>query len=220
MKNIYSGVCSNIFYFTGYFLFAVLLSLFCISFGKAGSFLFFNQLHSRFLDYFFILFTNIGNGLFVIGIMLFMLMRKKTGWSLQIGISFLGSGLVVQILKHMMPSPRPKLFFGSQNIHCIYGITRTGSSSFPSGHTATIFALTALLCIYFPGRKSGLFFLAIAILTGFSRIYLSQHFPVDVLAGSITGVAVSLLTYQFIPLKRFEKRIQENEYGPQSIKLR
>ena len=178
-----------------------------------------NRFHFKMLDYFFILFTNLGNGLFAIGLMVFMFIRKKIGWSLQIGISFLVSGLIVQVLKHLIHSPRPKLYFGPAAIHCIKGITGTGSASFPSGHTATIFALTTLLCIYFQDRKSGIFFILIAALTGFSRIYLSQHFPIDVLAGSFTGVLVSVVVYLLIPLKFFEKRFPNYEWEHQSTKL-
>ncbi len=178
-----------------------------------------NRFHFKILDYFFILFTNLGNGLFLIIVMVFLFIRKKIGWSLQIGISFLVSGFIVQILKHIIHSPRPKLFFGSAAIHYINGITGTGLSSFPSGHTTSIFALTTLFCIYFQDRKSGIFFILIAALTGFSRIYLSQHFPVDVLAGSFAGVLVSVLVYSFIPLKIFEKRTPDYEWEHQSINL-
>jgi membrane-associated phospholipid phosphatase len=80
--------------------------------------------------------------------------------------------------------------------------------------------LTTLLALYFPGRKPGLFFLAVAVLTGYSRIYLSQHFPVDVLAGSLAGVLPSLAVYIFIPLPYFEKKIAKSEWDQQSIKLR
>jgi membrane-associated phospholipid phosphatase len=220
MKSL-SGVLSrNPAYFYGYFLFVLLLTIYCITFNKSEGFILINRFHSKMLDYFFILFTNLGNGLFLIAVMIFMLIRKKIGWSLQIGISFLISGLIVQVLKHLIHSPRPKLYFGSTAIHCINGITGTGSASFPSGHTATIFALTTLLCIYFKDRKSGIFFILIAVLTGFSRIYLSQHFPVDVLAGSFAGVMVSVVVYLLIPLKFFEKRIPDYKWEHQSINLR
>lgn len=179
-----------------------------------------NRFHFKLLDYFFVLFTNLGNGIFAIGLMVFILVRKKLGWSLQIGISFLISGLLVQVIKHLVHSPRPKLYFGPGTIHCIQGITGTGTSSFPSGHTATIFALTTLLSIYFQDRRSGIFFILIAGLTGFSRIYLSQHFPVDVLAGSFAGVLTSMLIYLLIPLKYFEKRFPDTDWQRQSIKLR
>jgi len=220
MKILAKPFLLNRFYFVGFLISVLILSLFCLLIPKSAGFLLINQFHCILIDYFFILFTNLGNGFFAIAIMLFMLIRKKIGWSVQIGISFLLSGIVVQILKHLIQSPRPKLYFGSSHIHCIYGITGTGLFSFPSGHTATIFALTTLLAVYFPGKRSGIFFIGIAVLTGFSRIYLSQHFPVDVLAGSIIGALISVLIYLFIPLQFFEKKFPKNDWQQQSVKLR
>ena len=224
MKNLLRSYRRSPSYFIGYFILFVLFSIFCFSIPKADGFLLINKFHTTFLDYFFVLFTNIGNGIFVIGITLFMLMRKKTGWACQTVISFLISGLIVQLFKHLMPSPRPKLFFGSDiSIHCIHGITGTGSSSFPSGHSASVFAFTTLLCLYFSDKKSpfklGLFFLLMAFLTGFSRIYLSQHFPVDVLAGSLIGVLVSLSVFITLPVTLFEKKLSKDEWETQSVKL-
>jgi membrane-associated phospholipid phosphatase len=153
-------------------------------------------------------------------LMLVLLLMKKFAWTGQIGMSFLISGLLVQLMKHFSASPRPKIFFGSGTIHCILGVTRTGYSSFPSGHTATIFMLTTLLALYFPGRKPGFIFFATAVLTGYSRVYLAQHFPCDVLAGSLIGMLTSLMVYLLIPLKSFEKKFPKTEWEQQSVKLR
>jgi membrane-associated phospholipid phosphatase len=219
MKKL-TGSNLNHAYFSGYLISVCILSVYCICINKSEGFLLINQFHYRFWDDFFILFTNLGNGIFAILLIAFLLIRKKPGWSLQVTLSFLLSGILVQFLKHLIHSPRPKLFFGPGTIHFIHGITGTGYSSFPSGHTATIFALTTLLSFYFPGRNTGIFFIVIALLTGFSRIYLSQHFPVDVLAGSIVGVSVSVLVYELVPLKIFEKKYAEKEWDRESVNLR
>jgi membrane-associated phospholipid phosphatase len=220
MKIHAKPIYQNRYYFVGFLASVLILSSFCLSISKSEGFLLINRFHCILIDYFFIMFTNLGNGFFAVALMIFMLARKKIGWSVQIGISFLLSGIIVQILKHLIHSPRPKLYFGSSHIHCIYGVTGTGSLSFPSGHTATIFALTTLLAIYFPGRRSGIFFIGMAVLAGFSRIYLSQHFPVDVLAGSIIGTLISIAVYLFIPLQFFEKKFPKNDWEHQSVKLR
>jgi membrane-associated phospholipid phosphatase len=219
MKNL-SGPNLNPVFFSGYLVSVCILSVYCIGINKSEGFLLINQFHYRLMDDFFILFTNLGNGIFAIFLMVFLIIRKKIGWSLQIALSFLLSGILVQFLKHLTHSPRPKLFFGPGYIHFIHGITSTGYSSFPSGHTATIFALTTLLSFYFPGRNTGIFFIVVALLTGFSRIYLSQHFPVDVLAGSLVGVSVSVLVYQMIPLKTFEKKYTGQDWEHESFNLR
>jgi len=219
MKNLSEMWKRNATYLIYCFIFALFLSLYCIWLNKAEGFLLINQFHDKTLDNFFILFTQLGNGLFVLGIIAIMLTRKKIGWSMQVGISFLVSGLLVQLCKHLFHSPRPRLFFGPNEIRFIEGVTGTGYTSFPSGHTTTIFALTTLLAFYFPGRITGFFFFLIAALAGFSRIYLSQHFPVDILGGLFAGVLVSMAVYRFVPLAKFEKKFNKDEFDSQSTNL-
>ena len=219
MKSLTETANRNLTYMIYCLLFAILLSFYCILYSKPDGFLLINRFHTGPLDAFFIMFTNLGNGLFVIGLMVIMISRKKFGWTIQTGISFLVSGLVVQLFKRLAHCPRPRLFFGPNEIHFIHGITGTGYGSFPSGHTTTIFALTTLLSFYFPGRKSGLFFFLIAALTGFSRIYLSQHFPVDILGGLVTGVLISVVVYSYMPHEKFDRKFMKNELEPESTNL-
>ncbi|HEY4967813.1 MAG TPA: phosphatase PAP2 family protein [Puia sp.] len=219
MKNLIETINRNAVYLIFCLGFAFFLSLYCILLNKSDGFLLVNRYHTQPLDTFFILFTNLGNGLFAMGLITIMLVMKKIGWSIQTGVSFLVSGLIAQLFKHLIHSPRPMLFFRPQEIHWIYGITRTGWTSFPSGHTATIFAITTLLSFYFPGSRTGILFFAIAALTGFSRIYLSEHFPIDILGGLLTGVLTSVAVYAMIPHSKIEKKLFKNEIEPQSTNL-
>lgn len=83
-----------------------------------------------------------------------------------------------------------------------------GQTSFPSGHTMAAFALYGLLALMAGHRHErwGLGFALMAILVGISRVFLVQHFMVDVLAGAFLGLILSSLVWylghQFWPEKQ------------------
>ena len=61
--------------------------------------------------------------------------------------------------------------------------------SFPSGHALSSFAAaTALWCFH---KKTGVLALVLAALIAFSRLYASVHYPTDVLAGMLIGIALA-----------------------------
>jgi undecaprenyl-diphosphatase len=63
------------------------------------------------------------------------------------------------------------------------------TSSFPSGHSATGFACAYVLSRAAP-RLTIPFFL-LAALIAFSRNYVGVHYPLDVVAGALIGLAVA-----------------------------
>jgi undecaprenyl-diphosphatase len=88
-------------------------------------------------------------------------------------------------LKDLVHRPRP--FVSHPQIHPLYVVH---SSSFPAGHAATAFA-GAMLLSYLAPTAAPLFF-ALAVAIGFSRVYVGDHYPGDVLAGAVIGTLVSL----------------------------
>lgn len=76
-------------------------------------------------------------------------------------------------------------------------VTLDGWSSFPSDHAVLFFALsTGLLFI---SKKAGIFALAYTTLfIAFPRIYLGLHYPTDIIAGTIIGVTIALLSNIFL----------------------
>ena len=60
--------------------------------------------------------------------------------------------------------------------------------SFPSDHTTVAVALAA--GIYLVNRRLGIIAALLALLEGFSRVYLGQHYPHDVVAAIVLGMVV------------------------------
>ena len=64
-------------------------------------------------------------------------------------------------------------------------VPRPDDFSFPSGHTGASFAAASAL--YFSRSRLRFPALVLAVLIGFSRLYLYVHYPTDVLAGAVLG---------------------------------
>jgi len=64
------------------------------------------------------------------------------------------------------------------------------SKSFPSDHAGLAFAIASLLSFFYP-RWSRAFYVW-AFLIALSRIFVGVHYPLDVAAGIIIGIAVAL----------------------------
>lgn len=109
--------------------------------------------------------------------------------------------MITQTLKRTLFSDyeRPaKYFEGVAELNLVPWVDIHSFNSFPSGHATTAFA--TLLCVsLITENKTSKFILFLTALTiAFSRVYLSQHFLNDIYAGSLIGVVVSLMTYQFV----------------------
>jgi undecaprenyl-diphosphatase len=64
--------------------------------------------------------------------------------------------------------------------------------SFPSGHAASAVAYASGVAIAFPEVGVGL--TLAAGLVAYSRVHTGVHYPIDVIAGSLTGAAIAPLT--------------------------
>ena len=180
------------------FLWLILLNL-TLLFPKFEIHQWLNGFHNFLLDSFFSWITLIGDGVFAVLIsLLFFIYDKKKG--LFILSTFLISSLLAQLLKNFVFDDFMRPFYyiqsGSIQVPTIEGVKMHSSNSFPSGHTTTIFALTTMISFFYQSKKIGFFLLLIAVLVGYSRIYLSQHFLEDTLAGSIIGLVTSAIIFE------------------------
>ena len=100
------------------------------------------------------------------------------------------------VLKSLVARPRPFTLDGSIELL----IAAPGGWSFPSGHAAKAFAAATALAASLPSsaRRWALPAFALAARIGFSRLYLFVHFPTDVLAGALIGVALGILAARVV----------------------
>jgi membrane-associated phospholipid phosphatase len=148
--------------------------------------------------------TYIGDGITVIVIsVLLALYSYRKAFLLITGYAV--TSIVAQILKYTFDMPRPKVYFSDQlgRIHFVKDLYVSALHSFPSGHTVTAFSAGVVITYLLKNKSWGFVLLLIAAVVGYSRMYLSQHFFEDVLAGSVIGVVVTLLWLSYIDCKQF-----------------
>jgi len=113
----------------------------------------------------------------------------RRGWRESVGLvivtaltTFAADSLAFGV-KDLTSRTRP--FVAHPEIHPLYVVH---SSSLPAGHAATAFAGATFLTYVWRRGWPGFFALAIAIC--YSRVYVGVHYPTDVLAGAVLGLAV------------------------------
>lgn len=198
-------------------IFLVLASGAVFLFDKGEIHLLLCDHHTPARDSFFRYYTQIGEWVPYAVAALLLLYRVEWG-ALLVGAIVL-SGLTTQALKHIVDAPRPLTWFAANmpdvTLPLVEGVRMSQYYSFPSGHTTSFFALFLILCwvagealekrvakrhLVWWSLLVQIVFFSLALLGGYSRIYLSQHFLSDVAGGALVGVLISLA---LLPLMRY-----------------
>jgi len=158
--------------------------------GKPEFFLLLNGNLGTLADKAFEYITYLGDGAIWIPIAVYILMFRKK-YTVLLLSSILYSTLFAQIPKNYIfnGTPRPtKLITDWSTIHIVPGVHLYSIDSFPSGHTTTASSIFLFFCLLIPQKWIIPIGLLYMYLVGYSRIYLAQHFPLDVGAGMIGGL--------------------------------
>jgi undecaprenyl-diphosphatase len=132
--------------------------------------------------------------LMIAGLIIFLFLKRKnrlgfiTG--LEAGVSALfARGVFVPAIRALFLRERP--FVSGEVVQLVYH--NPAENSFPSGHASVMFALAFSFFL----RKEytlGTIYLVFAIISSASRVIVGVHFPYDIFAGALVGIAAAMLT--------------------------
>lgn len=151
------------------------------------------KLRNRTFDKIMPIITSIGNlGIVWIVISVLLLLRKndyeRLGEMIIISLiitTIIGEGIIKNIVKRKRP------FYGDDDKKLL--ISRPITYSFPSGHTASSFAVATVFIKTY--NSASLEIVLLANLIAFSRVYLGVHYPSDVIGGGVIGAICGFITF-------------------------
>lgn len=187
---------SNSAFFIPYFIFLLSGGIILVCFSKTDIALFINSHHNSIGDTFFKLYTNVGLGWLIVPVML-VLAFARLRYVIIAAVSFLITFIVNDTIKNIVGAPRPPEVFAQlhQSLYFVPGVDEYHWNSFPSGHSAIAFSLFLVLALCYRNKFLKFLFFIMAFLVAYSRMYLSEHFLVDVYVASVIGSAASVFSF-------------------------
>ena len=135
-------------------------------------------------------YTQLGNaGILWIVLSVLLLCHKKTRKAGLFALLAMLLGLLCTnvILKNLVGRARPWTVLAE----LIPLVAENDPNSFPSGHTCAAFAAAGVWYRGLPRRWMKVLGVVLAAVMGFSRLYVGVHYPSDVVAGCLVGLACS-----------------------------
>ena len=182
---------------SGLFLIAIIILLLD---ANTQLFLWINKIGIAFVDETWIFLTLFGNQMVAL-VLLSILFWRHLNLLRAVLIAVLISFLITHGIKEFIGLERPYALLNPASFHLIG--EKLTNPAFPSGHTATAFAIMGSIGFYFKDNALLLLMLFFATLVGVSRIMLGVHWPIDVVVGAALGwvcawLGVSLIEAHFL----------------------
>ena len=173
--------------------------------GRYGLHVALNSGHTQLGDQLLPVFTELANG-WVPVILALVLLRKSWRTFLMMGLGTGLSAIAVQLLKHLVFAgyDRPAMFLEEMpGLQLVAGMDLHHHFSFPSGHSTAAFSMCLALAVVIGNRAAAIGLAVLAALLALSRVYLSQHFTEDILAGALVGTVVTTAVFGLLYQGRY-----------------
>lgn len=179
---------------------------------KGQDVLLINGLHTPFLDYFFHGITSVGEGFIFVPLFAIVLFIRFQ-YAMACVITVVTQALLISAFKRwLLPDMlRPIGVLDNDLLYFVPGVDVHALHSFPSGHTTTAFGVAVFIILLTRNPTLGVVSLIVALLVACSRIYLLQHFLIDVTAGALIGASSSFLVWHLLeihPREWMKRRIR------------
>lgn len=186
----------NLYFFILFLCFVMAGGFLLFFYTKETLLLAVNSRYNDLADSFFKYYTHVGDGntYMALAIIFFLFVSKFKAITMFACYAF--TSLPVQLIKYNIPgkNPRPRAYFWTDydKLHFVDGVEIMVSYSFPSGHTTTAFSMFLVFSYFVKNRLLSVIFFVMALMVGYSRMYLGQHFFADVYGGAIIGTILTM----------------------------
>ncbi len=135
---------------------------------------------------------------------------RIAGWTIIITVA-ISDFLSSKILKFLILRQRP-----FEVLPDVYKLVSSAGPSFPSSHAVNSFTVATLIMLFFKNPVYTTIAFIVAFLSGFSRIYVGVHYPLDVISGAVIGIIFGIVFYKIVK-KIFKLEEQKSSISKTSL---